>query len=179
MVKESLSSQPQASGTPAQNIQIPTSDVASQKSWWKSRTFRWGVGLVLSLVLLFWLASSLMPKVLLYLTKATSKPGNFSLSNSYVFASPLVATADGEEKIRINVFLLDDKGRGVPDKTVSLFLTPKGGEKGTPQIISVQPQTNDYGQAIFDLTSTFPGQFIVEAQISGVSLPQTVTVTFK
>lgn len=151
----------------------------NQSSWWKSRVLRWGVGLVVSFVFLFWLASSVVPKVLLYLTKATSRPGNFSLANSYVFASPLVAAADGEEKIRVNVFLLDDKGKGVPDKTVSLFLAPKGGEGGTPQVISIQPQTNDYGQAIFDLTSTFPGQFIVEAQISGLSLPQTVTVTFK
>lgn len=174
MLKDAPSSRPSST-----SVQKPEASNIAKRSWWRSRVVRWGTGLVVLLALLFWLASSAIPKVLVYLTKATSRPGNFSLANSYVFASPLVATADGEEKIRVNVFLLDDKGRGVPDKNISLFLTPKGRERGVPQIISVQPRTNDYGQAVFDLTSTFPGQFIVEAQVSGVSLPQTVTVTFR
>jgi hypothetical protein len=181
MVDQSFSPPPPVQPAPKQTTNPPASQNVSTsgKSWLKSRALWWSVGGILSLVLLFWLASSIVPRVLVYLTRATSRPGNFSLANSYVFASPLVVAANGEEKIRVNVFLLSDKGKGVPEKDVSLTLSPQGNQTGLPQILLVQPRTNNYGQAVFELVSNFAGQYTVEAQVSGVTLPQTVTVTFK
>ncbi len=138
------------------------------------------LGIIFSLIALFSLANFVIPKFLVYLTKA-SRVGKHSLANSYVFVSPLTAAADGQQKIQVNVFLLDNEGRGVSNQKVSLSLAAKGGYLGTglPQISEVQPMTNQYGQAIFELTSTVQGFFEVTAQIGRGEIPQKATVSFR
>jgi len=135
--------------------------------------------IVFAIIGLFLLAKYAVPRVLVYLTKA-AKPTKYSLSNSYVFGSPLVAAADGQTKIRINAFLLNDQGMGVADKPVSLTTKPKtGGVGGSPQIKDVQPITDKFGKAVFEVVSSYAGQFVTTALVDGLELPQTVTLTFR
>lgn len=105
--------------------------------------------------------------------KATgSTSSSIVLENSYLFASPLQAKADGKEQIRITVFLLDSRGLGVPGQNVSLLL---------PQTITVNhpfDTTDDTGKIIFDLSSPVASQLDVQAKIGNNFLPQKVHLVF-
>ena len=107
-----------------------------------------------------------------YLGKAAEK-SSISLQSSYLFGSPLVAQANGEEKVRISAFLLNEQGRGVAGKEIQVFSDP-------PLTIKpIQPQTDKFGQAIFEASSSTPGQFTISASVDGRFFPRTVTLTFR
>lgn len=103
--------------------------------------------------------------------RATS-PGQLSLENSYLFASPLVAKADGREKITASVFVLSDQGLGIAGKSVDLISSPD------LQITVVRGVTDSRGLALFELTSSLAGQFHLQASTPEGQVEQTVTVTF-
>lgn len=134
--------------------------------------------LLFLLIGLFLIAWFLVPRAIVLLTQAT-KSSKYSLSNSYIFAAPLSVDADGETKIRVNAFLLNNEGRGVADKQVSLDIAPKAGADGSPQVSSVQPTTDKFGKAVFEVVSSTPGQFVATAVVDGMEIPQTVTLTFR
>lgn len=98
---------------------------------------------------------------------------DYSLENSYVFVSPLTAKAGGQEKIRVTVFLLTSQGLGVPNKSISLSALTE------VRITIVKSETNEMGQATFDLISLTPGRFLIGALVDGKTLPKTVFVNFK
>lgn len=95
-----------------------------------------------------------------------------SISNSYIFSSPVRAKINGEN-IRITVFLLDDKGLGVFDKKVILSSLD-----GSINIKDIQSLTDETGKAIFDISSNLGGTFFIEATVDGINLPQRVKVVF-
>jgi len=97
---------------------------------------------------------------------------NFSSQNSYLFASPLRATADGQEKIRITVFLLDSSGRGVAGQKVLL------GQNERLTISPVQSTTDELGRAIFDISSQVAGEYLIEARVGNEILPQRIKISF-
>jgi len=129
------------------------------------------------IIALFLVAKFLIPQAIILLTQA-AKPSKYSLSNSYVFGAPLVATADGKTKIRINAFLLNDQGLGVEQKPMSLTATPKTGG-GLAEIEPISPTTDKFGKSTFEVISQTAGQYIITASVDGFELPQTVTVTFR
>ena len=166
-------SSPQSAQTP---VAPATAPVKPKKD--KKIPYLLVVGLLIFILLLVF-ANQVVPRVLMYFTRAANSPGNYSLANSYVFGSPLVAKANGQDKIRVTAFLLDDKGRGVPDNQISLNIVPKGQAKGSlPTVTGVAPTTDDFGRAVFEITSTATGQFVVTASISGLEFPQAATLTF-
>lgn len=111
--------------------------------------------------------TSVLPKA-----KDYNSTSQVSISNSYIFASPVRAKSGGEN-IRITVFLLDDKGLGIFDKKVTL------GNLDSPiNIVEMQSLTDETGKAIFDVNSDLQGAFFVEAAVGGVRLPQRVKVVF-
>lgn len=128
--------------------------------------------------LVIFLAIFAVPRVLVLLTKA-APPRRFSLSNSYVFGAPLLIRADGEEKVRVNAFLLNENGRGVPNQVVGLRAEDGNGRVGAVEVGEIQPMTDEFGKAIFELSSGSEGQFVVTASVGGADWPQTLTVTFK
>ena len=106
-----------------------------------------------------------------------SKANNVStssvvLENSYLFASPIQAKADGLEKVRLTVFLLDGRGLGVANQMVTLDVSP---------LVTIQQSqniTDESGKAIFDLSSSTIKTFNVSAQVGNKTLPQQVKVVF-
>lgn len=106
-----------------------------------------------------------------FLGKATSTETEYSLENSYVFASPLTAKADASQKIKVTVFLLDGEGRGVANKTVSLNTDP------ALTITPVQPTTDNKGQAVFEVSSSTPGQYTITPKADANTL-QPLTLSF-
>ncbi len=95
-----------------------------------------------------------------------------STYNSYLFASPLQAKAGNSERIRVTVFLLNGQGLGVSGQKVSL-----ASDKGI-QVIEMQPVTDNYGKAIFDVTAAYPGEYLIEASVNQLVLAQKVKVSF-
>ena len=95
-----------------------------------------------------------------------------TLENSYLFASPLQAKADGQEKIRITVFLLDGRGMGVGNQNIAL------NQSSSFKITSVQSVSDDSGKGVFDISSTTPGKFEISATANSKEIPQKVKVTF-
>lgn len=125
----------------------------------------------LILVLLAAVFLALRPVILFnraYSPASSSK----SLENSYLFASPIQAKADSRQLIRITVFLLNSQGLGIPNAPVSLKTDP------ALNLIPVQPQTDQYGKAVFDISSSAKGKFSVSASTAGQNLPQTVSILF-
>lgn len=100
--------------------------------------------------------------------------GNISLENSYLFASPISAAADGSSIIRITAIILSDTGLGISGQKVTLTA---GNDK--LKITPTQPVTDTFGRAIFDVTSSSPGDYTISAEVSSQSLPQTVAVVFR
>jgi len=95
------------------------------------------------------------------------------INNSYLFASPLQAKVAVKEKIRVTVFILDEQGRGVIDEPVFL------GQDDRLEISSVQAVTDDFGRAIFDVSTNTSGEYYIEAKVKNKVLPQRVRVSFR
>lgn len=104
--------------------------------------------------------------------RAATSTTSVVLENSYLFASPLQAKADGKEMVRITIFLLDGRGLGVANQTVSLNL---------PKTITIKTQqeiTDQNGKAIFDLVSSTAQTANITAKTNSAKLPQSVKVVF-
>jgi len=99
--------------------------------------------------------------------------GKVEITNSYMFASPLKAKADGLERIRMTVFVLDSQGRGVTGKQVIL------GNQEYLKIEAIQERTDETGKAVFDIISSKVGLFIIEASVDSKALPQKVSIIFE
>lgn len=105
-------------------------------------------------------------------TSSINVPGGVVIENSYIFASPLTATADGIDRIRITIFILDGTGSGIPDKTVTVT--------GADNLVvySVQAVTDTIGRALFDVATGTTGTYVIGAVIDGAAIPQKITITF-
>ncbi len=103
----------------------------------------------------------------------TGSLGEVALENSYLFASPLSVQADGREKIRVTIFILDSQGKGVYGKPVFL------GQDERLEQTAIQSVTDELGRAIFDISAKVPGEYFIEAKIDNQILPQRVRVSFR
>lgn len=103
---------------------------------------------------------------------STGNQSTIVLENSYLFASPLQAKADGKEKMRLTIFILDGRGLGVQNQTIELSTSSK------ITINEIQSTTDESGKAVFDLTSHTAGQFNVSALTASGTIPQQVKVVF-
>ena len=127
-------------------------------------------GIVVGIVLLLFLSISVIPNILVTLTKAAASE-KVVVSNSYMIGQKILAKADGEDKCIVNVFLLDKNGRGVAGKTVELT--------GMEGIVGLNPKTDNMGKITFEMTSKAAGQYKISASTGGGQLTQMVTVTFR
>lgn len=115
----------------------------------------------------------LVLKTTVFVKKAsTGNQSTIVLENSYLFASPLQAISDNKEKIRITVFILDGRGLGVVNQTISLSSSSQ------ISITEIQNITDESGKAVFDLSSNIAGQFNVSAKTKNGTIPQQVKVVF-
>lgn len=104
---------------------------------------------------------------------------SFSVDNSYLFVSPLRAKAGSKsanlserEKIRVTVIVLNNQGLGVMGKRVSL------GKNPSLQIETVQGLTDNFGKAVFDVSSEKKGEYYLEVKVEDKILPQKAHLSF-
>lgn len=95
-----------------------------------------------------------------------------SVSNSYVFASPVRAKAGGD-LIRVTVFALDSNGLGVFDQKVLLKSS-----SSNLTINSVQGVTDETGKSFFDIASSDRGTYTLDVFVNDLKIDQRVRITF-
>ncbi len=111
--------------------------------------------------------TSIAPK-----TSSFNTAKSISVTNSYVFASPVRASAKGD-LIRVTVFILDSEGNGLFDQKVML----KSAETSLV-IKDIQSLTDETGKAIFDLSSDVTGNFEIDTYANNIQLPQSLKVIY-
>lgn len=131
------------------------------------------LGLILFFIVLLVFASLFFVYQGKYIiSKASVSRQSFSVENSYMFVSPLKAKANNIERIRVTVFILNDQGLGVSGKPVEI-------SRNSSITIEVsQGLTDDYGKAVFDVTSANPGEYYLEVTAEGKVLPQRAHLSF-
>lgn len=128
--------------------------------------------LIIVFVLLLSAAFFLIYQTRLFTSRASLTISNFSVDNSYVFATPLQAQANGTEQIRLTIFVLNDQGLGVLGRNVEI------GKTENLQIQTISNTTDQQGKAIFDISSNSPGQYYIEVKVDDKILPQKVQIIF-
>ncbi len=107
-------------------------------------------------------------------SRATSNSTSLvSQENSYLFVSPLKARADGKDRIRLSVIVLDAQGKGVNNQDLVVTTKP------SIQYEGVQAKTDLYGRAVFDLYTTSVGSYEITASVAGRTIGEPVTVQFE
>ncbi|MCS7093153.1 MAG: hypothetical protein NZL96_01835 [Patescibacteria group bacterium] len=105
-------------------------------------------------------------------TKASLRISSFSQDNSYLFTTPIQAKADGKEKIRLTVFILDERGLGVMGKKVRIM------PHQAMFIEEIQGLTDNFGKSYFDISATQPGEYFLRIFVDEVELKQKARLSF-
>jgi hypothetical protein len=121
------------------------------------------------IVFVGFLAIKVLPSAFVTWTKAAPASKVF-IGNSYLIGGKILAKADGVEKCVLNVFVLDNSGKGVKGVAVDL-----SGMVGN----DMQSISGDDGKAVFEITSKNEGQYTMVAMINGSTLSKTVKITFR
>lgn len=93
-------------------------------------------------------------------------------TSSYLFASPLTAVADGKDKIKVTVVIINSRRQVVVGSEVSLL------ERENMIINALRPATDDLGVAVFEISATTPGEYSIEAVVDEKVIEQKVKVNF-
>lgn len=105
-------------------------------------------------------------------SRASIKITSFSVDNSYIFVTPLQARANGQEKIRVTVFVLDDRGLGVMGKKVYIE------RNKALNIEEIQGLTDQYGKSYFDISSISAGEYYLKVFVDNTELKQKVHLIY-
>ena len=111
-------------------------------------------------------------EVKFFKSRASVISRSFSVDNSYVFGTPLQARANGQEKIRLTIFLLNNQGLGVMGKKV--IIAPDS----ALNIDTIQGLTDDFGKAYFDISSEKKGEYYLEIKADDTALNQKAHLIF-
>lgn len=123
---------------------------------------------IIGIGFIYFMAQSVVPKVLVTFTKA-APASKVSLTSSYLLGGRILAKADGVDKCTVNVFVLDESSKGVSGKLVVL--------SGMGSDLELMSDIN--GNAKFEITSATEGQYELSASVDGVALGKSLKVTFR
>jgi len=108
-----------------------------------------------------------------FIGRASISQQSFSVDNSYLFVSPLNASANGVEKIRITVLILSNQGLGVAGKKVALS------PNKSIVLETIQGLTDSYGKVIFDASSNVAGEYYLDVIADNIKLPQKAHLMYR
>jgi hypothetical protein len=134
----------------------------------KKKIILGGVSFLVGILLVFYLGSFVIPRVILTLSSKASNAQRVSIKNSFLLGVKILAKANGEEKCVVNVFVMDADGKGLLGRQVQLS-----------GLGSLDAVTDNLGKATFELTSTVAKQYELTASVDGVPLEKTMKVTFR
>ncbi len=125
---------------------------------------------IVGLVITYVLATQVVPKTLVTFTKAAPS-SKISLTESLVLGEKILARADGSDSCKVNIYVLDDTGKGVAGKKVTL--------EGVEGISPKEVVSNNDGKAVFNVVSGTEGQYLLVAKVEGIELAKAIKVTFR
>lgn len=134
----------------------------------KKKIIGLGILFIVLAIGIVYLATSVMPKALITLTKASGS-SKVATSKSFLIGEKVLSKADGKEECIVNVFALDSDGQGVAKKQVVLL----GADSELSGITDVN------GKISFKITSNEAKQMNLTATIGGSTLNKILTVTFR
>jgi hypothetical protein len=136
----------------------------------RSKLVMFGVMAVMGIGLIGFLTTQVIPKTLVLMTKAAPSQ-RVSFEKSLILGEIVLASADGIDRAKVNVFVMDATGKGIPGREVTLV----GDIDGLPMTAT----TNDDGMVKFSFSSKKEGVFEVTANVEGVDLGKKMRVTFR
>lgn len=104
--------------------------------------------------------------------RASISQTSFSVDSSYIFITPSGARANGQEKIRLTVFILNNQGLGVMGKKIFIGTDP------ALNIETVQGLTDSYGKSYFDISSTKAADYFLEIKVDDTPLNSKAHLVF-
>src|SRR3989339_1527647 len=127
---------------------------------------------VLLFILFSFVAVFGLYEVKFFNTRADVSQASFSIDNSYIFSTPSQARANGQEKIRLTVFVLNNQGLGVLGKKIFIGTDP------SLNIEAIQGLTDNYGKAYFDISSSKAGEYFLEIKADDTALKTKAHLVF-
>lgn len=134
----------------------------------KNKIIGLGVFFLIFGVLMVYFSTSVLPKALVTLTKASGS-SKVSANKSFLIGEKVLAEADGKDTCVINVFVLDSDGQGVAKKQINL--------SGADSELTGITDTN--GKVSFKITSSVAKQMELVASVGGSSLGKSLKITFR
>ena len=111
-------------------------------------------------------------EVKFFTSRADISQASFSIDNSYIFSTPSQARANGQEKIRLTVFILNNQGLGVLGKKIFIGTDP------SLNIEAIQGLTDNYGKAYFDISSSKAREYFLEIKADDTALKSKAHIVF-
>jgi len=111
-------------------------------------------------------------EVKFFSSRADISHASFSVDNSYIFSTPSQARANGQEKIRLTVFILNNQGLGVLGKKIFI------GTDSSLNIETIQGLTDNYGKAYFDISAVKAGEYFLEIKADDTALKTKAHLVF-
>ncbi|MEK7597784.1 MAG: hypothetical protein AAB441_04030 [Patescibacteria group bacterium] len=128
--------------------------------------------IILLIVIVSFIGAFGLYEVKFFTSRANVSRGSFSIDNSYIFSTPSQARANGQEKIRLTVFILNNQGLGVMGKKIFIGTDP------SLNIETIQGLTDNYGKAYFDISSTKPAEYFLEIKADDTALKSKAHLVF-
>lgn len=128
------------------------------------------MAVLISIVVVFVLAYTVIPRALVLLTRA-APASKVSLENSYLLGDKILAKADSKEAISVNVFLNDRSGKPVVGQTVEI--------EGSNNVTKINELSDSNGRVGFEIRSDKAGQQKIQALYQGVPIGKELVVTFR
>src|SRR3989344_6695703 len=127
---------------------------------------------VLLLIIISFVGAFGLYEVKFFSSRADVSQATFSIDNSYIFSTPSQARANGQEKIRLTVFILNNQGLGVMGKKIFIGTDP------ALNIEAIQGLTDSFGKAYFDISATKPAEYFLEIKADDTVLKQKAHIIF-
>ena len=128
--------------------------------------------IILLMVLVGFVGAFGLYEVKFFTSRADVSQASFSIDNSYIFSTPSQARANGQEKIRLTVFILNNQGLGVLGKKIFIGTDP------SLNIEAIQGLTDNYGKAYFDISSSKAGEYFLEIKVDDTALKSKAHLVF-
>jgi hypothetical protein len=128
--------------------------------------------IILLLIIVSFIGVFGLYEVKFFTGRADISRASFSIDNSYIFSTPSQARANGQEKIRLTIFVLNNQGLGVLGKKIFI------GTDSALNIETIQGLTDSYGKAYFDISASKSGDYFLEIKADDTALNQKAHLVF-
>jgi len=128
--------------------------------------------IIFLLVIIGFIGAFGLYEVRFFTSRADISQASFSIDNSYIFSTPSQARANGQEKVRLTVFILNNQGLGVLGKKIFIGTNP------SLNIEAIQGLTDNYGKAYFDISSSKAGEYFLEIKVDDKALKSKAHLVF-